>query len=193
MNVTQLPKIVEIAYTQIGYLEKASNNDLDSFTANPGNNNYTKYGEWYGLNPAPYCAMFVSWCANQADEVEAIGKFASVQLHWDWFTARNETYPLSYTPVPGDIAFFDPLGSHEGIVSKIENGYIYIIEGNTTGPDGYRGVFEKAYAFGSSYLYGFAHPNYKNKTTNKNYIYAMVNCRRGKSNGFIHRTRIPRH
>ena len=35
-------KLIQIARTEIGYLEKASNKDLDSKTANAGSTNYTK-------------------------------------------------------------------------------------------------------------------------------------------------------
>ena len=31
-----------------------------------GSDGYTKYGAWYGFPRDPWCAMFVSWCANQA-------------------------------------------------------------------------------------------------------------------------------
>lgn len=59
-------QFVEKAISQLGYVEKASNKNLEDFKANPGAANYTKYGEWYGLNPAQWCQMFVSWCAWQA-------------------------------------------------------------------------------------------------------------------------------
>lgn len=64
-------QIIAIARSQIGYVEKASNKDLDEFRANPGDKNYTKYGRWaqasgWGYNPAQWCAMFVSWCAYMA-------------------------------------------------------------------------------------------------------------------------------
>ena len=36
-------KVIEIATAEIGYLEKRTNNRLDSKTANAGQNNYTKY------------------------------------------------------------------------------------------------------------------------------------------------------
>ncbi len=62
--------IVAIAQSQVGYLEKKSNYDLDSFTGNAGNGNWTKYGQWYGMNPAEWCDMFVSWCAWAADQEE---------------------------------------------------------------------------------------------------------------------------
>ena len=36
-------KVISIALTEVGYLEKASNDQLDDKTANAGNKNYTKY------------------------------------------------------------------------------------------------------------------------------------------------------
>ena len=36
-------KVIDIALGQVGYLEKKSNSNLDSKTANAGYNNYTKY------------------------------------------------------------------------------------------------------------------------------------------------------
>lgn len=59
-------QLIAIARSQIGYVEKASSKDLESFRGNPGDANYTKYGQWYGLNPAQWCQMFVSWCAYMA-------------------------------------------------------------------------------------------------------------------------------
>ena len=44
---SQADKFVNIALAEIGYLEKRSNSQLDSKTANAGSNNYTKYGKWY--------------------------------------------------------------------------------------------------------------------------------------------------
>lgn len=61
-------QFVEMAKSQLGYVEKASNRDLEDFKANPGDKNFTKYGKWYGLNPAQWCQMFVSWCAYKACE-----------------------------------------------------------------------------------------------------------------------------
>ena len=41
-----IPDIVDIAKSQVGYKEKASNSNLESFTENAGNQDYTKYGAW---------------------------------------------------------------------------------------------------------------------------------------------------
>lgn len=40
--------VVTVAKSQIGYYEKETNSNLESFTANAGNKNYTKYGAWTG-------------------------------------------------------------------------------------------------------------------------------------------------
>ena len=36
-------KVISVAKDEVGYLEKKSDKDLDSKTANSGNGNYTKY------------------------------------------------------------------------------------------------------------------------------------------------------
>ena len=51
--------IVQVALGEVGYLEKASNSQLDSKTANAGYNNYTKYWVWYGsLQGNPWCFQY---------------------------------------------------------------------------------------------------------------------------------------
>lgn len=39
----ELDKVLQVASNEVGYLEKASNSNLDSKTANVGDKNYTKY------------------------------------------------------------------------------------------------------------------------------------------------------
>lgn len=82
--------IIQVALAQVGYLEKRSNQELEVKTANAGNQNFTKYGEWYGLNGQPWCDMFVSWCAEQAGEGAAVGKFAYVPAHVAFFQKRGQ-------------------------------------------------------------------------------------------------------
>ena len=63
-----IDKLIQIAKNEVGYLEKASNSQLDSKTANAGENNYTKY--WRDIKPdyqgQPWCAAFVSWCFHES-------------------------------------------------------------------------------------------------------------------------------
>lgn len=66
MTMTQaIEKVIMIAKKEVGYLEKKSNSQLDSKTANSGYNNYTKYwrdiATWgFGNYQAQYwCAAFL--------------------------------------------------------------------------------------------------------------------------------------
>ena len=65
-DTSTVDEFIQAALGEVGYLEKGSNKDLGSKTGNAGMNNYTKYGEWYGLNGAYWCQMFVSWVAYTA-------------------------------------------------------------------------------------------------------------------------------
>ena len=42
-----LNTVLTVAESQVGYLEKKSNANLDDFTANAGSANYTKYNREY--------------------------------------------------------------------------------------------------------------------------------------------------
>ena len=57
-----IDKVIKIAENEVGYLEKRTNAQLDSKTANAGYNNYTKYGrDMHKIYPsvmdfpAPWC------------------------------------------------------------------------------------------------------------------------------------------
>ena len=53
--------LINIARAEVGYLEKKSNKDLDSKTANAGSSNYTKYARdlYPSLQGQAWCDMFV--------------------------------------------------------------------------------------------------------------------------------------
>ena len=57
-----IDKVISLAKAEVGYLEKASNSNLESKTANAGYNNYTKYCR--DIKPdyqgQPWCACFVT-------------------------------------------------------------------------------------------------------------------------------------
>ena len=66
-------KVLKIAEAEVGYLEKKSNSQLDSKTANAGSGNYTKYGrDMHNIYPsvmdfpAAWCDAFVDWCFYKA-------------------------------------------------------------------------------------------------------------------------------
>ena len=116
-------KFLSIAYSQIGYKEQGPNK--------------TKYGEWYGMNGQPWCAMFISWCANEAGILnKLIPKYASSSAGYRWF--KNNT-AITSTPQPGDIGFIKNTDSskrsefpaeHTFIVYSVNGNQITTIEGN---------------------------------------------------------------
>ena len=170
--------VVQTALNEVGYLEKRSNSQLNSKTANAGSSNWTKYGAWYGLNPAEWCDMFVSWCAAESGESDAVGKYAYVPYHKQFFQRQGRYhYKGSYTPVPGDIVIFRD-ECHIGFVEYVSGGYVHTIEGNTSGGSTLvangGGVAQKCYSLYSDYIEGYGHPAYSgssssNSNTSVNY------------------------
>lgn len=172
---TQLDKLLSILEGEVGYLEKASNSQLDDKTANAGYNNYTKYGAWYGLNgPSAYwCHMVLSWGANQAGiSTDIFPKTASCATGRDFFKNKGLFHLRSgYTPKRGDVVYFTtsgyPNGSgHVGLVYKVLNGYIYTIEGNTNSSSRSTVISNggevayKSYTLSNTAIYGYGSPAY---------------------------------
>lgn len=100
-------------------------------------NNITPYGQWYGLNEQPWCAMFVSWCAFQAGILNSkVPMFAYCPYGVSDYIARGKYYSRnsSYIPRRGDTIFFidadDDTASHTGIFIAMENDLVKAIEGN---------------------------------------------------------------
>lgn len=109
-------EFINVALSQVGYKEKG--------------NNYTKYGEWYGVNPGAWCDMFVCWCANEVKVLKTlIPKYCNVGDTRKWYKERNQ---LSGTPHIGDlfIVMKKGAGQHIGIIEYIDGKYIHTIEGN---------------------------------------------------------------
>lgn len=175
-------KVISVAKAEIGYLEKKSNKDLNSKTANAGSKNYTKYGAWYGDNPDYWCAMFVCWCFAQA-----YGSTAKDILCGD-YSAACETMRARFVkagrydknPKVGSCIFFSGTrhagANHIGIVTKVTADRVYTTEGNTSGASGVidngGGVANKSYSRSYSRIMGYGHPNFDiggtttNTTTN---------------------------
>lgn len=162
-------KFIEIAKNEVGYLEKATNSQLNDKTANAGYNNWTKYGAWYGMNgPSAYwCDIFVSWCAHQAGIDDIIGKFAYCPYHVTWFKNRGQW--VTSNPQIGDIIFFKDSNSpsiagHVGIVYSVNSSTVYTYEGNTSGGSSIiangGGVFAKSYSTSNSRILGYGRPSY---------------------------------
>ena len=137
--------ILGVALTQLGY-EETGNND-------------TKYGTWCGLPYNPWCAMFVTWCARQADiPTDVLKRSAKADPRQGYFdiSCFNSS---QRTPAPGDL-FFTYGNTHVGLVYYVEGDHFYTIEGNSN-PDhsteGYCVISNKRELSG----FKFASPDYK--------------------------------
>lgn len=146
--------IVTVAQGEIGYKEGANNN--------------SKYGAWYGLNYNPWCAMFISWCANKAGiSTDIIPKFASCGVGYNFFKSKGR---IVKDVQAGDILFFDwnlnNSPDHVGIVEKVAGDTITTIEGNASNEKSGEGDCVKRRSFSKTYKYIFAiaRPNYNNST-----------------------------
>ena len=120
------------------------------------------YWSWYGCSSrVEWCAIFVSWCADQCGYLDAgvLPKTAGVRPYVDWFIERGQWQGREYKPLPGDIIFFDwegdGLADHVGIVEKTENGLVYTIEGNTGDK-----CAERRYTVGEAPIFGCGSPTY---------------------------------
>lgn len=175
---TSSDKVIKVAEKEVGYLEKRSNHDLDSKTANAGSGNYTKYGKWIGANGDYWCASFLSWIFYKA-----YGTTEGKKLLCGAYSPACETIrqnfikknQYKYSPQVGDVIFFKGTrhagANHIGLVIKVADGKVYTIEGNTSGASGVidngGGVAKKSYSTKFSKILGYGKPKYSNtQTTN---------------------------
>lgn len=166
-DMKAINKLIQIAKNEIGYLEKASNSQLDSKTANAGENNYTKY--WRDIKPSyqgqPWCAVFVSWCFMEAFGQEKAKKLLK---HWPYVycPTLGNLFTKNANPKIGDIVIFYRNGAftHTGIVTAVIGDMFYTIEGNTSGASGIiangGGVCAKSYLNSQMPGTKFCTPNY---------------------------------
>ena len=166
-GMNAIDKLIQIAKNEVGYLEKASNSQLDSKTANAGENNYTKY--WRDVKPSyqgqPWCAGFVSRCFMKAFGQE---KAKELLKHWPYVycPTLGNLFTKNANPKIGDIVIFYRNGTftHTGIVTAVIGDMFYTIEGNTSGASGIiangGGVCAKSYLNSQMPGTKFCTPNY---------------------------------
>lgn len=150
-------KVIDLANSEVGYREKASNANLDDKTANSGGANWTKYARDLDTTPDFYngkkngyawCDIFVDWlfvkCFGaekgrqmlyQPKQSAGAGCLYSAG-YYKSANAWHKTHPRL-----GDQIFFSYSAgeySHTGIVVNINGNTITTIEGNTSDSVGRR-------------------------------------------------------
>lgn len=112
-----------------------------------GPNNTSIFGEWYGMQHAAWCAMFVSYCFNKAGAGALVARaqtkkgFSSCSAAVKHYAHTNQIIP-SVKIEPGDIVFMNFRGTtepeHVGIAMSVNKltKRVKCVEGNTVNPDG---------------------------------------------------------
>lgn len=160
----QRDDIVAVAATQIGYVETSSN--------------ITKYNEWmsnavgYDYQGVSWCAIFVCWCANEANvSTSIISRNAGCTALYKSFNSSQIHHQSDgYVPKKGDICFLASSNStspdalaHVGIVHSTEGSNIKIIEGNCGGKVQMLTRPQYGATYSGQYVVAYATPKY---TTN---------------------------
>ncbi len=127
-----------------------------------GNVGGEPYWSWWGYHErVEWCAIFVSWCADQCGYLDAgvLPKMEGVHPYIDWFVQRDQWQGHDYEPLPGDIIFIDwesdGMADHVGIVERVEDDLVYTIEGN----NGDR-CAECRYTLASAPIFGYGLTDY---------------------------------
>ena len=180
--------IIKLAEEEVGYLEKATNSNLDSKTGNAGYGNYTKYardidnipGFYNGKkNGYDWCDVFVDWLfvhSFGADEAKRLlcqpGYSCGAGVGWSagYFESKGQ---LHKQPKPGDQIFFAKSNGtkyHTGLVYAVDDTKVYTIEGNTrSGSEIVSNggmVCKKEYPLNHENIYAYGRPNYDTEPEN---------------------------
>ncbi len=180
--MTAIERVIAAARAEVGYIEKASNAQLDDKTANAGKGNWTKYardldgiGHIYNgrKNGYDWCDVFVDWCfiTTFGPEIgmkllcqSPDGLGAGVKYSAQYYQSKGRF--KDENPKPGDQIFFwdGKVWKHTGLVVEVKDGKVYTVEGNTTGASGVvangGGVALKSYSLTSDSIAGYGRPDY---------------------------------
>lgn len=145
-----------LRYYQFSSMGSTNSKLVNIALSQVGNKGGQPYWSWYGFNSrVEWCACFVSYVANQSGDLNnTIPKFSAVKDGVKWYKDKGLFKEKGYTPVTGDIIFFDWTSDgtpdHVGIVERVENNIIYTIEGNSNDE-----CKQNEYKINSKVIYGF--------------------------------------
>lgn len=182
--MSALQRIIDIELEEVGYIEKASNANLDSETANKGLNNYTKYSRdinalgLRGYQGSAWCCTHQFWVEVQAVGLEQALKnwhmTKASYVGYNCFDTYNKFAAAGKTskkPKLGCLVVFT--FSHIGRVIDIDGDYIITVEGNTSAATYERNggkVAKKRYKYNDSKIKGYCIIDYDGVTVSSPYL-----------------------
>ena len=132
----------------------------------PSGSNHTKYGVWYGVDPAYWCAEFMSWVwwsiGLRFSGAQSAKGWASAELMRQWYIKHGR---ITKTPKPGDVVFFHIPGEHAGanhvgfFKSKTATS-VNSLDGNTSSKSSRNGDSVADRTRPLSYVIGYGRPPY---------------------------------
>ena len=189
--------VVAFALSQVGYIGKKSNEDLDDFTANQIGK-YNKYARdlWEKADPHffngnkngyDWCTSFVADCVYEAAGHDSnaaqnalcyIGPLgASCKYAVQYYEAAGRFWPrMKADPKPGDQIFFGTADNirHTGLVVEVGAGSITTVEGNSN-----LRVRKLIYATNNPNIYGYGRPIYDGDVAPVDKEMPFVDVRKG--------------
>ena len=174
--MTAIERVIARAQAELGYIEKATNAQLDDKTTNAGARNWTKYArdlDEMGIYNGPkngydWCDVFVDWCY-----IKEFGKELGMQLicqpEKSFGAGVNSSANyykkakrLDKEPAVGDQVFFldtsDGKYYHTGLVVAVYDDSITVIEGNATAKSDR--VVQSTYKRTARKVGAFGHPRW---------------------------------
>ncbi|WP_055523454.1 CHAP domain-containing protein [Streptomyces graminilatus] len=160
MGNPQMPQVIAVAKSQVGYREGY---------AEGGWTNITKYAaEVPGLSWAQgqsWCAVFTSWVAMRAGVPSLFPRTADCSAAVTWFSSASR---WSWYPAVGAQVMYGTSGQdHTGIVYAYDATYIWTIEANTNdnGSSEGDGVYFRKRKRSDANVYGYGLPSYSEGVT----------------------------
>lgn len=168
-------KVIDWAYSQIGYHEKASNSQLDDPTANAGDGNWNKYAAHLDSIPGFYNSQHkngYAWCDIWVDDGFVVcysragaqyllcqpdnSAGAGCSFSAQYFNGAGRFYKSN--PETGDQIFFGSAWNnvwHTGLVVAVDSNYVTTIEGNTSDQ-----VAKRTYKLDDPSIFGYGRPRW---------------------------------
>lgn len=175
---TYASDIIATALSYVGYHEKATNANLESFTGNSGSNNYTYFAQYiYSNYPSFYngnkngyawCDAFVDFCFLKTYGLDKALELlcqplksagAGCYYSYNYYKKKGQA---GSTPKRGAQIFFGTSSSniyHTGLVVDFDSTYVYTVEGNSNDK-----VSKCTYRRNNSTIYGYGYPAYDGET-----------------------------